>query len=167
MNQASLDTELVSDARDQLIVDMQTLTTHAQELLQATRLLTEDAVTLARGKLEASLASATQRLSDLPRQVQERSRTAATELEAQLVAHPRESLAAAALASMALGWLSRGSATGLINNVARASALGITALAGSVLWSYRERTKAGVATAPAEEVGRWESEGGSAPSATE
>jgi ElaB/YqjD/DUF883 family membrane-anchored ribosome-binding protein len=163
MNQARLNTDLVSDARDQLIQDLRNLSTHAQELVQATSLLTEDAVALARGRLEESLLSAREQLARLPESLEQRSRTALGEFEAQATAHPRESVAAVALTSLALGWLSRGAASGLINNLARTTAIGVAGLAGSVLWSYRQRSLSAQEPLQSEEVGRWESEGGSAP----
>lgn len=161
MNEAGPDTDLTVNARDQLIGDLQTLTTHAQELVQATRLLTEDAVALARVRLEQSLAAAREKLAQLPKAVERRSQTAVAEFDAQLVAHPRESIAAAALVSLALGWLSRGAASGGLKHFARATAVGVAGLAGSILWSYRLRSKPSLPAAPPEEVGRWESEGGS------
>jgi ElaB/YqjD/DUF883 family membrane-anchored ribosome-binding protein len=137
MNDIGLDTAQVRDARDKFIADLQLLTTHAQELVQATRSLSGDAVKLARDKLDESLSVSRQQLAQFRQTAEQRSRAAAGELDEHLRTHPRESVAVVALASLAVGWLSRGAAAGTLNNLARLAAIGIAGAAGAVLWSFR------------------------------
>jgi len=163
MNTSSLNTDPVRDARDQLVSDLQMLTTHAQDLLHATRSLSGDAAKLARERLDESLAVARQQLEQLRQTADQRSRTALAQLDAQINSHPRESIAVAALTSLALGWLSRGGAAGVLGNLARLAAFGVAGTAGAVLWSYRNGLNSSQAEPQPEEVGRWESEGGGSP----
>lgn len=143
MDSSHLDVEPVRDARDQLLNDLEQLTVHAQDLVQATRSLSEDVVSQARERLEQRLVLARQQLAELKQQARQRSLSAVADLEAQVKSQPREAVATVALTSLALAWLSRSS--GIVGDLARLASIGVAGAAGAILWRHHA-----AATQPAE-----------------
>ena len=134
MDSSHLDVEPVRDARDQLLNDLEQLTVHAQDLVQATRSLSEDLVSQARERLEQRLVLAREQLAELKLEAQQRTLSAVADLEAHVKNQPRESVATVALTSLALAWLSRSS--GVIGDIARLASIGVAGAAGAILWRY-------------------------------
>jgi ElaB/YqjD/DUF883 family membrane-anchored ribosome-binding protein len=163
MNDVSPGTTRARDAGESLAIDLQLMVLHSQELLQATGAQSGDAVVAAREKLNKSLSAASKKLSELQHSAQRRSGAVVGTLQQHVRERPAESVAVAALTILAGGWLAYGEATGVPKNIVRFTALGIVgAAAAAVLWTFRSGAERFKKAPPAEEVGRWEGEGGSA-----
>jgi ElaB/YqjD/DUF883 family membrane-anchored ribosome-binding protein len=92
-------------SRDKLVADLKIVVADAEELLRATASQAGEKVSVARERIQASLASARVKLVEAERALAERTRQAAKVTDEYVHEHPWQAVGAAAAIGLLLGLL--------------------------------------------------------------
>jgi ElaB/YqjD/DUF883 family membrane-anchored ribosome-binding protein len=90
-------------SRDKLISDMKAVVSDAEELLRATATQAGEKASVARERIQASLAAAKQQLDDTRMEMLQRGREAVDATDELVHEHPWQAVGVAALAGLVLG----------------------------------------------------------------
>lgn len=100
------DTSNDGGLRDRFMSEIQTLSAHAQELLNATSTVSGDTISAARDKLQASLQSVGEQVEGLKNDVMERGRRAAEQADGYVRENPWQAIALGVVAGLTIGMAS-------------------------------------------------------------
>lgn len=89
--------------RDRFVTDLQTLSTHAQELLHATQTVSGDGIAVAREKLTHSIKAAGDHFSRMKNDALDQGRQVAAQADSYVRENPWQATAAGVVAGIALG----------------------------------------------------------------
>ncbi len=103
MNNGAMD---VDESKDRLVVDFQSLSSHAEELIRATSSLSGDSIAAARAKLLESLSTVREGLRNADAYTREKAKYAAKMTDSYVHEKPWQAVAVAALAGVLFGALS-------------------------------------------------------------
>lgn len=103
-------------ARERFVTDLQTLSSHAQELLHVTSTLSGEGVTAAREQLAQSVRAAGETLTRLQNEAMDRGRKVAEQADSYVHEKPWQSIALGVAAGMALGLATASMARGTGRN---------------------------------------------------
>lgn len=104
MNEADLsNAQQETEARERFAADLQALSDHAQELLQATSTVSGESIAAAREQLQESLNLAGEHLTRLQNEAAERGRRVAEQADSYVHENPWQSIAIGMVAGLALG----------------------------------------------------------------
>lgn len=92
------------NARDRFVADLQSLSTHAQELLHVTSTVSGDGVAAAREQLKESVRIARENLKQLQGEALERGREMARQADSYVRENPWQALAVGVAAGLILGF---------------------------------------------------------------
>lgn len=114
MNPTDTTTSIESgNARDRFVADLQSLSTHAQELLQVTSTVSGEGIAAAREQLQESVRTATETLKRLQSEAIERGRKMAQQADTYVHENPWQAMAMGLVAGLVLGFASSSAARGL------------------------------------------------------
>lgn len=100
---STLDSGDTGNIRDRFVEEVQTLASHAQELMQATTTISTDSVTAAREQLRQSLSVAGESIKKFQAEALQRGRKAVEQTDTYVHENPWQAIAIGMVAGLALG----------------------------------------------------------------
>lgn len=101
-----------SNARERFVSDLQTLSSHAQELLQVTSTVSGESIAAAREQLQESIRVAGEHLKHLQQEAMDRGRKVVAQADSYVHENPWPSIAMGMAAGVAIGLASSSMARG-------------------------------------------------------
>lgn len=102
-DQNSLNPNESTTARDRFVTDLQSLSSHAQELLHVTNTVSGEGIAAAREQLQVSVHAAGETLKRIQAEAMDRGRKVARQADSYVHENPWQSIAIGMAAGMAIG----------------------------------------------------------------